>query len=345
MKRRKGIWVRILSGILVVTVVSTYCATAAINVTLAANTDNAATNYLADNTEYINESKAQRLLSQIKTLQKPTDLDSYYRLASTKIAKEKYDEAMPYIEKCIELCKEDEEQSIYLSLLTKKGCLLTLLDRDEEAIEVLNEVIEKDSKQSDAYLVLAQICYEYNNFEGLVFSLENYLKLVPEDSTTRMTYAQILYTQGYILDAKENYEKVVNAEAAKEEQAEAKHYLSLIHLQNREFEEAYTYLKDLEQEKEVYKDIDCNMGLCQMSLGNYDEAIKYYTRSIENEYALQYSYYTRGICELTKDNADVSKALADLQYAADYAGDDKDEETSTLAKEMLDLVKEQKDGE
>jgi len=337
--RKRRLWIRILAIFLVLTMIVSYCATSLISIKIVSDPDNAALSYLADNTEYVNQNSASRLMTQIgNKIGQPVGFTDYYELASSKIAETKYKEALPYVNQCINLISKDSEPDKYVDLMIKKGCLLTLIGRGEEAITPLREALELKSDSKEIYLVLAQIYYDQNNFEGLGEVLKAYLELESEDVDTRVTYAQALYSNGDFENAKEQF-NIVEASVSGDNQTmtnEVKHYQALIELQLGDFENAYIKLCEMDGLENSFPDILTNKGLCKMGLGEYKEAVEFYTTSIEKGQQVQYCYYTRGICEITGEEPDYEAAYNDLVMAAEYEGEDRDEETAALARELIE---------
>lgn len=269
---------------------------------------------------------------------KPSGYLAYYEMASALIAQAEYEKALPYVDECTKLITKETNPDEYVDLMIKKGCLLTLLGREDEAIDPLNEVLGIKPDTKDVYMVLAQIYYDKGDFNKLGETLEAYLKIAPDDVDMRVTYAQSLYSTGDLEDAEKQFDIVEQSLTKEDEEMtnEVKHFKMLIDLQKGDFENAYEKLCEMDGLEDKYPDIYMNKGLCKMSLGEYDEAAEFYTTSIEKGQQVQYCYYTRGICELTGDKPDYEAAYNDLKMAVEYEGEDRDEETSELAKEILE---------
>ena len=81
-------------------------------------------------------------------------------------------------------------------------------------------------------------------------------------------------------------------------------------------------------------------GLCCLLLERYDEAVDYYSRSIQQQSTLQMSHYGRGAAELMRDEPDMEQAAEDLAFAAGYDGADADPVISAQAEDLLDTITE-----
>ena len=194
-------WVRITAIFLILTMLVTYWAGTVTSIRISAEATNEAMRYLAENTEMMNKQRTERTWNLVRGLMRTEDIDECYLVASIYIGSARYEEALTYIDKCLRMCPQEERKDFYAELLTKKGCLLTLLGRNDEAVGVLDSVIECKPDSSDAYMVLIQIYYTANDIENLEKTLAAYLEIAPEDSDMRATYMQALMSDGKVKEA------------------------------------------------------------------------------------------------------------------------------------------------
>ncbi|MEI3101591.1 MAG: tetratricopeptide repeat protein [Oscillospiraceae bacterium] len=186
-------WVRVMAGILAFVLVLTLMGIEWTWVDISADTDDAAQEYLAGETEYVNADELERLRQQILNLRQPILLEDYYGRAGTAIAAEDYDEALEYIDKCLELFTPEYGEELHTDLLVKRGCLLTMLNRGTEAVEPLEAALEIDPEQGEVYLVLAQIYSGTGQTGELTQALSRYVELEPGDGDMRLLLAQLQY--------------------------------------------------------------------------------------------------------------------------------------------------------
>jgi tetratricopeptide (TPR) repeat protein len=293
--------------------------------------------YLAENTEYINKKRSERTWNLIQTLKGTDDLNDCYLAASIYIGSARYEEALAYIRKSLKLCDPTERPEFYTELLTKKGCLLTLMGENDEALKTLDLVTDRDPQAADVYLVKAQIYFEQNNLEKLAETSAQYLEVVPDDVSVRITYLQTLAALDVVDEAKKQGRIIIeDASADTEAKDDAYHILAMLALREENFKEALRNLQQVKDTKEKYPDVNYDIGVCQMSKGEFDEAIEYFTRSIEQDYNKQGCYYSRGVCEFSNDPVDYESAYFDLLAAVEYDEEDRDEETAALAESILE---------
>lgn len=318
---------RMIAGITAVIFVLTIALQSATTVAIYRNADKtaAATNYLAENTEYANKNRPQRVIDYLDTLGPKQTLEDYYKSASIHIARAEYADALDNIEKCIALYN-NEGSDIYHDLLSKRGCLQVMLGRYDAALQSLDLALKQDPTAANLYLVKAQIFAEQKDMDKLAESLNAYLQLVPGDTAIRALLAQAKFSEGDYDAAVQQYREILSTNP----NAETEYLYGLNAVRDSDFATAEEHLSQAIAKDDSYNGIYYYRGVSRMSLGNYPGAIKDLTVSIEREDMLQASYYTRGVCRLM--NEEHEQGLADLQIAA--AGSD-DEEVTQQARQLL----------
>lgn len=274
----------------------------------------AAVNYLAENTEYVNKNRAERVMDYLETLGPKETLQDYYTLASTQIARAEYAAALESIEKCLALYN-DEGRDLYLDLLLKRGCLQVMLGRYDEALKSLDLALAEDPGAADVYLVKAQIYAERQNIKALAECLTAYVRLRPEDNVIRALLAQAQFSDGDYEAAARQYEEIMQNNPT----AEIEYLYGLNAVRNSDFAAGEAALTSAISKDDGFDGIYYYRGVCRMSLGDYAGAVEDMTISIDREDMVHASYYTRGICLLM--NNEYEKGLADIQYAAGLSDD------------------------
>lgn len=328
---------RVIAGILVAAMFFTMVLQAQTLVAISRSADayDAAVNYLAENTEYVNKSRPQRVMDYLETLGTRETLEDYYQLAGTQIAREEYADALGNIEKCIALYN-NEGRELYVDLLLKRGCLQVMLGENDAALKSLDLALAEDPAAADIYLVKAQIYAGRQNMEALSECLTAYLKLVPEDSSIRELLAQAQFTEGDFTAAAQQYAEILE----KDPNAKIEYLYGLNAVKNSDFKTAEASLTSAIAKEDSFDGIYYYRGVCRMSLGNYPGAVEDLTVSIAREDMQQASYYTRGVCLLM--NNEYEKGLADIEFAA--AGNE-DEEVTKQSKQLIAELKAAQSGE
>lgn len=359
-------WVRVMAGILAFVLILTLMGIEWTWVDISADTDDAAQVYLAGETEYVNASELERLKQQIMNLRQPVLLEDYYSRAGAAIAAEDYDEALKYIDKCLELYTSEYGEELHSDLLVKRGCLLTMLDRGAEAVEPLEEALDIDPKQGEVYLVLAQIYSGTGQTGELTGALANYVELEPGDGDMRLLLAQLQYeAEAYSTSAENVLRLLEDGRSKSRELSELCAGLGLILTQAGDYARALKLLdaavstdagtgkengsgsperSDNQGAENTAGELGLlyyYRGLCNLTLENYEAASEDYTLAIEGGNLIQLSHYGRGVAEMMTQEPDIEQALNDLAYAADYRGEDSDTAVSAQARELLELITEQ----
>ena len=327
-------WVRITALILAIVMVFSIWANGAIYIRIRKSHEmDAATNYLVDNTDYVNEDELKRLQEKLLAYQKATELEDYYRLAGTQIAAESYEEALVSIDKCIELYPGGDEE-LQVDLILKRACLLVLLDQDQDAMLALDQVLTIKPDHADAYLIKAQIYAERGELEPLTDVLGAYMAYKPEEYTIRMVYAQALFELQHFEEAIEQYKSILENPAADVGQGEIRYLLGLTYLQLSNYTASEEALVLARQDNPTLDGLDYYIGICQMAREGYEEAVESFTAAIEAGTMLQHSHYSRGVC-LIMAGGSTETALEDLLFASEYTGADADPNVKAQSDDLL----------
>lgn len=334
----KRLWFRATAFLLAVILVFSIWASGATQIRIQARSEqDAAGQYLIDNTAYVQSGDLGRLEEKVQTYFEPTTLEDYYRLAGTQIGAGEYEAALASVDTCLTLYPGDNEV-LYMDLLLKRGCLHVLLGQYEQAVAALEQVLLKDPEQADAYLVLAQIYSETGNYEGLVPVLGEYLKLKPEDSDIRAVLAQVLFQIGEYKLAIEEYDQLTKVEALAESLNQILFLEALAYIQLADYTAAKELLLRIPNEEERIPGRDYYLGICYLSEEDYEAGETQFTASLEAGEMIQLSSYSRAVCLLMKKDFDYEAALVDLETAIAYSEADLDPAITEQAQGLLDTI-------
>lgn len=336
-KKKNRIWTNIISGVLVVALVSTGMLSSMATVTIVKSKDKteAAVNYLVDSSPYVKENKLARMADVLSTVGSEKTLEDYYTLAATQIASEDYTGAAESISKCLELNGTQDEE-LYLDLLMKQGCIYVMLADYDKALKYLNMSLEVNPKSTDAYLIKAQIYSQKGDLVQLESSLEDYLAIKPNDVEIRKLLAQTKFLQADYEAATSEYAKILQ----NDNDPQILYLNGLTEIQLGDFVNAEKQLTEAIQQNDSYDGIYYYRGVCRMSNENYTEAIADFTASITKNSMSQASYYTRGVCSLMTDNYNYDSVVSDLTTAASGSAAD----VTKQAQDLLQKLKDAKDA-
>ena len=324
--------------LLAVTIVFSIWANGAIQIRIQARSDqDAAGQYLVDNTAYVQSGDLGRLEEKVQTYFSQETLEDYYRLAGTQIGAGEYEAALVSVGTCLELYSGDD-QALYLDLLLKQGCLHVLLGQYEQAVTALEKVLLEDPEQADAYLVLAQIYSEIGHYQGLIPVLEEYLKLKPQDSDIRVVLAQVLFQLGQYQQAIEEYEILKQQEDISQSLNQILFLQALAYIQLEDYAAAKELLLQMPESQEKISGTDYYLGVCYLSEEDYETGELHFTASLDAGQMIQLSSYSRAVCRLMKTDFDYEGALTDLEIAIAYSEEDRDPAITEQAQGLLDTL-------
>lgn len=334
-------WFRLLAFTLALVLVFSIWANGAIQLKIRKeNEQDAAAQYLIDNTGYVQAGELGRLEDKIQSYGQPTTLEDYYRLAGTQIGAGEYDLALENIDVCLSLYS-GEDPVLYMDLLLKKGCLHVLLGQYEQAVTTLEQVLQEDPNQADAYLVLAQIYSEIGDFQSLIPVLREYLELKPGDSDIRVILAQVLFQSGEYTLAIAEYEQLRQSENMANSQDQLLFLEALAYIQLPDYVSAEELLLAISESAEGIAGRAYYLGVCNLSKEDYETGERWFTKSIEAGEMIQLASYSRAVCRLMMESFDYEGAVADLETAIAYSGEDLDPVITEQAQDLLDTISAQ----
>jgi tetratricopeptide (TPR) repeat protein len=332
------LWFRITAFLLAMIMVFSIWANGAIQIRIQARSDqDAAVQYLINNTDYVQSGDLGRLEEKVQTYFQPTTLEDYYRLAGTQIGAGEYEAALTSVDTCLEMYSGGDEV-LYLDLLLKRGCLHVLLGQYEQAVEALEQVLLEDPEQADAYLVLAQIYSEIGNYQGLVPILGEYLKLKPQDADIRVVLAQVLFQLGEYQQAITEYEQLKQLEDMSESLDQILLLEALAYIQLSDYTAAKEMLLNISDSEVRIPGRDYYLGVCYLSEEDYDSGEICFTASLDAGEMMQLSSYSRAVCRLMKNDFDYEGAMVDLEAAIAYSEEDMDPAITEQAQGLLDTI-------
>ena len=244
------------------------------------NPTGTANNYLIDHTAYMTEDTLQRMYEVLMLYRTPSDWQGYEEQSGIYVAREEYEKALECITKAVELSGEaaaGERASLWL----QKGCLHTIRGEYDEALEALQQCVSFQPESSESYLIMAQIYLEREDEENTLRNMEAYLELNPGNAEAEEMVAQLYM--------------------AKSDFASAKKWL----------------LRSMESGGGAQ--VDYQYALCTIQEGDFEGAIEYLTKALEADETIGDAYYYRGICRLTIGKYE--EALKDLKYAEERTED------------------------
>lgn len=328
-------WVRMLALVLAMLMAATFVLSSAIAVRL--NPDNTASeSVLGQTTDYVDKGAIERAEDVIARLfSSARTLEEHYLNASVLIGQARYDEALESIKACLMLVGDSDTELIY-ELWLKRGCLETLLGWHDTALGSF-ENIPEGIYDAELLLIKAQIYDEKGDTRTASLMLEEYVETYPSDVDTRLMLAEFYTRIGnyqatiaqydvviagggdskgtvYMLRASAKMmaglydESISDFLAAKDAgyadvsacwaQSALASYLV------QDYESVLTYGEQaigLGSENFTYETLYYYMGLSQIELGKFDEAVGLLNKAIELGSKADDIYYYLGVSHMVTD--------------------------------------------
>lgn len=297
----------------------------------------------------------------------PQKLDTYYTLALNAIQKADYDKAMSYLDACGEYCDETSNPVLYADIHLKKGCVYTLLDEDQKALDELAEATRVQPKLSDAYLVKTQIYSEVGEYAAAIENLNTYIEQTEAGEEYELVRAQLEALQQIDAEAAEQgtteaesaylagvskmqsglYAYAVNdfRKAMDDETygAAASYNAGVCLINESDYAGALEAFLKCKEKEGAYDGLYYNLGVCEMAAGSFAAAVEDFTASMEKESYLGDATYNRAVCYMTtgeaeKAVADFTAYLAELEKAVEAENTANAETEGYVAKVAVDAA-------
>lgn len=205
-KSRYNLFFRILAGFLAVLMVAQVSLFNASSVTFfrdkfAGTEYETAAEYLAENDDYLNASRLQRMRDYIRSIGTPSTYEDYSVCASVAIADEKYDDAISYLTSAIGMFNGPAEERG--GLMVKLGCLYGMTGNWAQAKRELEGAVKLNTMDASGWLMLAESSLRTGEYARALDAMQTYSEMVPLDVTQLTAVAAMQLSLGRGADAVE----------------------------------------------------------------------------------------------------------------------------------------------
>lgn len=306
------------------------------------DTENAAADYLINNTDYINKNIFGRAGVFLKArLLSAEHFEGFYNMAGVAIAQGEYEKAAGYIDNCLKLYSGDDEVIIQ-DLLIKKGCLEAMTGEYESALICFDGLSEENYFRQDIGQIVVQLYIELDKLQTAETYLKNYIDEIPGDLVMTALYGQVLYSQerweeaadvytgllaeeedsaylvmrGLCLEQSEKFEEAVSdfakaCEIGYDDPGMCYYHIALCSYVLGKNDEVLANCEaalEHESEQAAPGDIHYLMGLSYFQTEKYDLAIEKFTQAIDEDAEMKEVYYYRGVCLMVKGRYEEAEA-------------------------------------
>lgn len=298
------------------------------------DTENAAADYLINNTEYINSNVFKRTSSFLNANLSTTKLfEDLYNKASVSIGKGEFDKAGEYIESALS-AYTGNDQSVTDDLLIKKACLEAMEGNYQSALETFDKLDDDIKLRRDVAQIIIYIYIDQGDLNKADDFLNEYLKNRSADYAMQAVHAEVsyllgnyrisidiykllidrftedlssrLFVRGLCYEQVDEYENALEdfkraIETGYEDRALAYNHMALSSYMLGNYQDVIDYgHQSLSISSEQNDDAMLHnvIGLAHFQLEGYTEAIESLTASIDLDDSIEDIYYYRGVCLL-----------------------------------------------
>lgn len=299
-----------------------------------------AARFTQESNEYMEDGRLERAWKYLQTrIGTPKTYEDYELFASIAIAREEFDEAIGYLQGCIDTAHEVDADPALLRL--RLASLHVLNGQRDEALSELDEVVEADPTLSVAYYLRGQLAAEAGDTKAAMKDFRSYAKLPDADPYALSTLGNFFENDGDLETAVACYSAGMETPAGPTQELCLARGRCLGMLGDskgaRKDLEQYFELTDNDPEGQA----SAMLAICMMEDGELPEAIRYFEQSIENGYTdPTLLHFWIGVSSLAQNEYD--KALEHFtevkEQKADYADIDYYLGVSALATESFETA-------
>lgn len=234
-----------------------------------------------DNTRYLSKGNLDRAWDILRSLiRKPRSYDDYDMYASIAVAREDYENAVRYMQGCIDTYDGGNDKELAV-LNLRQASLYVLTEQYEKAVEYLDKAEELDDSLSATYFMRAEMKMVLGDMDGATEDVKKYLELDGGDPVIMASLGQLYESTGDPAKAAECYAMA----AATDSHAYVDRARCLIMTGDfgtaKRCLEIFRGLSAEDQNGEV----SAMLGVCLMNDEEYQEAAKEFRTAVEHGYA------------------------------------------------------------
>ena len=219
-------------------------------------------------------------------------LDAAYSLGVLRYNKGDYDKALESFNKALTFCDENSSKDMYANIHLQIALIYDNQGKLEEALAETDEVLRVIPDMPEAFLIKAEVYLKSEDLTATAENLEKYVELT--GNTDYYEMLSQIYTQlGDSEKALENYQKHIEAQSI--EGAESRFTMAEYKKDSGLYQEAITdYEACIGDEKYGHQAVYA-IGICQMMLGDYENAVATFDGCKEFAAECDGLYYNTGV--------------------------------------------------
>ena len=276
-----------------------------------------------DNTPYLSKGTLDRAWDILRTyVRKPRTYDQYEMYSSIAIAREDYENAVVYMQGCIDTYDGEDTGSLAM-LYLRSGSLYVLNGDYKAATTQLTHAIELDPSLSSAYFMRAEMYLTEGDTEKATEDVKKYLELDGRNPVILSSLGKLYENVGDPQDAIACYTTAIDSGDTFDAHLlvdRARCYMLTENIAGAR--------KDLESymefsQEDANGEVSSMYGMCLMEGGEYRDAAEQFRNAIANGYAAPEVLLTQSMMclylagQYAESAADGEKAIAALAAAGE----------------------------
>jgi tetratricopeptide (TPR) repeat protein len=295
-KTGRSIWLRILAAVLLaVFVLSLYLNIQARIIFSGSQFVGKVAEYAAgvteDTTGYLTEGRLERAWDVLTTLvKKPRTYDQYETYASIAIAREDYENAIQYMQGCVDTYDAGNENELAV-LELRLASLYVLTGKYGEALTHLDRAVAHDRDLGTAYFMRAEMKMILGDMDGATADVKKYLELDGGDPVIMVSLGQLYESTGEPARAAECYALAVDDQPHSYVDMARCLILTEDLTQARQCLEKFRTVSSEDANGEV----SAMMGVCLMNDREYTRAAEEFHTAVANGYSAVHLMYEQAM--------------------------------------------------
>ncbi len=238
----------------------------------------------ANNTGYLDESTLQRAWKILRyAVGKPRTFDEYEMYASLAIARTEYENAISYMQGCIDLYAGEnprEKAVLYLRL----GSLYALCDNTASSVAAFDQALAVDNTIADAYLLRAQMNSLLGKMDTVAEDIRHYERLTGEKPALASSVAALYEGAGDYENAARCYTTAIDYSGGNDPILFASRGRCYVLLQKPELAMRDLNAFFVNGGKDPTGEYNLLLGLCRMEAGEYEKALNAFHNALNAGY-------------------------------------------------------------
>jgi len=231
--------------------------------------------YLGDCYFKLEQADSAQIVFELGAKKYPDDAHLHRMTGFLNVQRELLDEAIGSYEKVVEIEKANDDSDEWKQLIADMMQLLKLyirVDRADDALAVVDEILAKDSENQEAIDIKIQLLKSGGDIDAVIENMERTRELQPEDSRVRFDLAKIYFDNEKYGKSLEIFTEFLTLVPNDQE---AIKYIAKSYRNLGKVSQSITEFKKVLALDPSNKEVICEIGRAYIELGKYASARVY----------------------------------------------------------------------